>query len=144
MKTRLLSNAESLLQRGANMAVSFDYTDVAAATSGTAINAINVLAGTPVQCLGYQMPTAFDITGTGALAVTVGDGGAANALMASSVIAVDGTEVFYHIGGSAKVYLADDTVDVFFTDATSMAYTSGEIVFYFYVGQPMNKWQRPV
>lgn len=126
---------------GYDVAISFDYTDVAAATSGTAVAALSVLAGTRVQCLGYVMSTAFDVSGTGALAVTVGDGGAANSLMASSVLAVDGTEVFYHVGGSAKVYLADDTVDVFFTDATSMAYTSGKITFYLSVSD-MNKWAK--
>lgn len=142
MKVSWLSKQDRELTN-ADVAVMFDYNDVAAATSGAAINALSVLAGTRVKCLGYRMPTAFDVTGTGALAVTVGDGGSATALMASSVLAVDGTEIFYHVGGSEKVYLVDDTVDVFFTDATSMAYTSGKVIFYFAV-QDMNKWANVV
>lgn len=138
MKTRILSYAEKAMV-GADIAVTFDYADVAAATSGAAIAALSVLAGTKVQVVGMKLSTAFDITGTGALAVTVGDGGAANALQASTVLAVDGTEIPYHVGGSAKVYLVDDTVDVFFTDGTSMAYTSGSVTFYFRV-ENMNEW----
>lgn len=124
---------------GADVAVSYDYSDIATFTSGTATAALSILAGTRVKCLGYRMPVAFDVTGTGALAVTCGDGGSATALMASSVLAVDGTEIFYHVGGSEKVYLVDDTVDMFFTDATSMAYTSGKVTFYFAVSD-MNSW----
>jgi hypothetical protein len=109
--------------------------------SSTAANAaFSVTAGTKVQCVGMKLPTAFERPLTGALAVTVGDGDAADALMASTVIALDGTEILYHIGGSAKAYLANDTVDVFFTDAGSMAYTSGEVWFYFSVSD-MTKWR---
>lgn len=126
---------------GADIMVKYDFTDVAAATTGTAVNALSVLAGTKVQCVGHIMDTAFDVTGTGALTVSVGDGGSATALMAASVIAVDGTEVFYHVGGSAKVYLVDDTVDIFWTDATSMAYTSGAGRLFFAVND-MNKWAK--
>jgi hypothetical protein len=49
--------------------------------------------------------------------------------------------VFYHVGGSPVAYLADDTVDVFFTDATSMTYTSGKVTFYLSV-ENMNKWAK--
>lgn len=132
MKTQVLSNTDKR-DFNANLAVTLDYTDVAASTSGSAINMFSVLAGTKVQCVGMKLNTAFDVTGTGALALTVGDGGAANALMASTVVAVDGTEVYYTAGGSAKVYLVDDTVDAFFTDATSMAYTVGSVTLYFQV-----------
>jgi hypothetical protein len=142
MKLSFLSKTDKEVT-GADVAIMFDYADVAAVASGVAINALSVLAGTRVKCLGYKMATAFDVTGTGALAVTVGDGGAANSLMASSVIAVDGTEIFYHVGGSEKVYLVDDTVDVFFTDATSMAYTAGKITFYLAVSD-MNEWAKVV
>lgn len=142
MKVSWLSKTDKEVT-GADVAVAFDFNDVAAATSTVAVNALSILAGTRVKCLGYVMPTAFDITGTGALAATVGDGGSATALMASSVLAVDGTEVFYHVGGSEKVYLVDDTVDVFFTDASSMAYTSGKVVFYFAVSN-MNDWAKVV
>lgn len=126
---------------GADIMVKWDYTDVAAATSGTAVNAFSVLAGTKVQCVGHILDTAADVTGTGALTISAGDGGSATALMAASVVAVDGTEVFYHVGGSAKVYLVDDTVDLFFTDATSMAYTSGAGRMFFSVSD-MNKWAK--
>lgn len=142
MKTSWLSAQDRTLI-DADVAVMFDYNDVAAATSGAAVAALSVLAGTRVECKGYRMPVAFDRAGTGALAATVGDGGSATALMASSVLAVDGTEVFYHVGGSAKVYLVDDTVDVFFTDAGGMTYTSGKIIFYFKVSD-MNKWANVV
>jgi len=127
----------------ADVAGMVDYTDVATYTSAAAVAALSVLAGTRVECKGYRMPVAFDRSGTGALAVTVGDGGSATALMASSVLAVDGTEVYYHVGGSAKVYLADDTVDLFFTDAGGMTYTNGKIIFYFKVSD-MNKWANVV
>lgn len=126
---------------GADVAISYDYVDVAALTSGVASNMLSVLAGTKVQCVGMVLNTAFDITGTGALAVTLGDGGSATALQASTVLAVDGTEILYHVGGSAKVYLVDDTVDAFFTDATSMAYTSGKVTFYLRI-EDMNKWAK--
>jgi len=126
---------------GADVAVSFDFNDIAAATSGTAINMISVLAGTKVQCVGMVLNTAFDVSGTGALAVSLGDGGSATAVQASTVIAVDGTEILYHVGGSAKVYTADDTVDAFFTDATSMAYTAGKVTFYLALSD-MNKWAK--
>ena len=142
MKTRILSNTE-MREFNANMAVSFDYNDVAAASTGVAVNGISVLAGTKVQVVGMVLNTAFDITGTGALAVTVGDGGSATALQASTVIAADGTEILWHVGGSAKVYLVDDTVDWFFTDATSMAYTSGKVTFYLNVAN-LNELPVPV
>lgn len=142
MKLSWLSKTDKEVT-GADVAVMFDHVDIATYTSGAAQAAFSVLAGTRVKCLGYRMPTAFDVTGTGALAATVGDGGSATALMASSVLAVDGTEIFYHVGGSEKVYLVDDTVDVFFTDATSMAYTSGKVIFYFAVSD-MNKWANVV
>lgn len=138
MKLNWLSKTDKEIT-GADVAVSFDYVDIAAASSGAAINMFSVLAGTKVQCVGMRLLTAFDVSGTGALAVTIGDGGAANSLQASTVIAVDGTEITYHVGGSAKVYTADDTVDAFFTDATSMAYTSGKVIFYLRV-EDMNKW----
>lgn len=130
MKTSILSNTDNKFD-GANYAVTLDYADVAAATSGVAINLFSILAGTKVQCVGMKLNTAFDITGTGALALTVGDGDAANSLLASTVVAVDGTEILYSAGGSAKAYTANDTVDAFFTDATSMAYTSGSVTLYF-------------
>jgi hypothetical protein len=126
---------------GADIMVKYDFNDVAAATSGTAVPAISVLAGTKVQCVGHVMDTAFDVTGTGALTLSVGDGGSATAVMAATVLAVDGTEVFYHVGGSAKVYLVDDNVDLFFTDATSMAYTAGAGRLFFAVND-MNKWAK--
>jgi len=53
-------------------------------------------------------------------------------------VALDDTEILYHVGGSAKVYLVDDTVDVFWT-ASSMAYTSGKLAVYLAV-EDMNKW----
>ena len=135
MKTSLCSKLET---EGEVIAIAFDVNDVAAATSTVAVAALAVLAGTRVQCLGYRMTTAFDITGTGDLTMSFGDGGSATALMAAAVLAVDGTEIYYHVGGSAKVYLVDDNVDVFFT-ATSMAYTSGKVIAYFLVSD-MNKW----
>lgn len=138
MKTRIASEVEKA-QFGYDIAITYDYADVAAATTGTAVAALSVLAGTKVQVVGHKLTTAFDITGTGALTLSVGDGGSATALMAASVIAVDGTEVLWHVGGSAKVYLVDDTVDLFWTDATSMAYTSGQGVVYLRV-EDMNKW----
>lgn len=137
MLTRILSKTEQDLY-GANMALVLDFNDVAAATSTVAVNAISVLAGTKVQVVGMKLVTAFDITGTGDLTINVGDGGSATALMAAAVVAVDGTEILYHVGGSAKVYLVDDTVDLFWT-ATSMAYTSGKLVLYLAVND-MNKW----
>lgn len=138
MKLSWLSKTDKEIT-GADVAVAFDFNDVAASTSGAAIACFTALAGMKVQCLGYRMPTAFDVTGTGALAVTLGDSGSVTRLMASSVLAVDGTEVFYHVGGSAYVYLTDTAVNAYFTDATSMAYTSGKIIFYFKV-EDINKW----
>jgi hypothetical protein len=116
---------------GAVLAVTYTWEDVDGFTSATAVPIFNVTAGTKVQCVGMRLNTAFDITGTGALALSVGDGGSATALMASTVIAVDGTEILYSVGGSEKVYLVDDAVDAFFTDATSMAYTSGSVTLFF-------------
>lgn len=133
MKTQFLSKTDGDLFGGANVAVTFTYADIATYTSGTAVNILAILAGAKVQCLGMKLNTAFDITGTGALAVTLGDTGAANSLQASTVIAVDGTEILYHVGGNAKVYVADDTIQATFTDATSMAYTSGSVTFYLFV-----------
>lgn len=132
MKTRILS-ATDKREFNANVAVTLDYTDVAALTSGAALAILSVLAGTKVQCVATKLNTAFDITGTGALAFTIGDGVSATALHASTVIAVDGTEILYTAGGSAKAYTVDDTVDIFFTDATSMAYTSGSLTVYLQV-----------
>lgn len=137
MKTLILS-ATDKREFNANVALTLDYTDVAALTSGAAKALISVLAGTKVQCVGAKLNTAFDITGTGALAFTIGDGGSATALHASTVIAADGTEILYTAGGSAKAYTVDDTVDIFFTDATSMAYTSGSLTVYLQV-EDLNK-----
>jgi len=125
MKTRILTNQEKL-QFGADYMLVCDYADVAAATSTVAVNALSVLAGTKVQVVGMRLDTAFDITGTGNLTLSVGDGDSATALMAATQVAVDGTEILYHVGGSAKVYTVADTVDLFWT-ASSMAYTSGKI-----------------
>lgn len=140
MKTRIITQAGD---SGPNLAISFNAADIAAYTSGAAQAGLSVLAGTKVQVVGMKLVTAFDRSGTGALAVTVGDGDAANALQASTVLAVDGTEILYHVGGSAKAYLVDDTVDFFFTDAGSMAYTTGEVVFYLRVDD-LNSWPVPV
>lgn len=138
MKTLILSATDKLMT-GADIALVFGFADVAAATTATAVNTLSVLAGTKVQVVGMKLSTPFDISGTGALTLSVGDGGSATALMAAVVVAVDGTEILYHVGGSAKVYLVDDTVDVFWTDATSLAYTSGECTVYLRV-EDMNQW----
>lgn len=124
--------ATSTMKRelGADIGITIDYNDVAGYTSGAAQALLSVKAGTIVQVVGMKLNTAFDRSGTGALAVTVGDGDSATALQASTVIAVDGTEILYHVGGSPKAYLADDTVDAFFTDAGGMTYTSGSVTFY--------------
>lgn len=137
MKTRWLSKTEKD-SFSANLALILDYNDVAAATSTVAVNALSVVAGTKVQVVGYRLTTAFDITGTGDLTLSVGDGGSATSLMAAIVAAVDGTEILYHVGGSPKVYLVDDTVDLFWT-ATSMAYTSGQCIVYLAVDD-LNAW----
>lgn len=137
MKTRLLSTPEKALT-GADVALTLDYNDVAAATSTVAVNSYTVLAGHKVQVVGMKLNTAFDISGSGDLTISVGDGGSATALMAAVQVAVDGTEILYHVGGSAKVYLVDDTVDVFWT-AASMAYTSGSLTLYLRV-ENMNEW----
>lgn len=128
MKTRILTNQEKL-QFGADYMLVCDYADVAAATSTVAVNALSVLAGTKVQVVGMRLDTAFDITGTGNLTLSVGDGDSATALMAATQVAVDGTEILYHVGGSAKVYTVADTVDLFWTayPVGLMAYTSGKI-----------------
>lgn len=128
MITRILSKTEQEVL-GANMALILDYADTAAATSTVAVPAINVLAGTKVQVVGFRLTTPFDITGTGNLTVSMGDGGSATALTAAIQVALDDTEILYHVGGSAKVYLVDDALDVFWT-ASSMAYTAGKCVFY--------------
>lgn len=129
MLSRILTKTEQDIFRGANLALILDYTDVAAATSTVAATPTSVLAGAVVQCVGMKLITAFDITGTGNLTVSLGDGGSATAVTAAIQVAVDDTEILYHVGGSAKVYTVDDTVDVFWT-ASSMAYTSGKLVFY--------------
>lgn len=128
MKTTILSSADRL-HFGANVALTLDYADAAAATTTVAVPALSVLAGTKVQVVGLKLNTAFDIAGTGNLTLSVGDGDSATALMAALQMAVDNTEILYHIGGSAKVYTADDAVDVFWT-ASSMAYTSGSVTLY--------------
>lgn len=137
MLTRILSKTEKDITR-ADIALVLDYADVAAATSTVAVNALSVIAGHKVQVVGMKLVTAFDITGTGNLTISVGDGGSATALTAAVQVALDDTEILYHVGGSAKVYLVDDTVDVFWT-ASSMAYTSGKLVIYLAV-EDMNKW----
>lgn len=138
MLTRWLSKTEEALN-GANCAIVFDFNDIAAATTATAVTALSVLAGHKVQVVGYKQITAFDRSGTGAATLNVGDGNSATSLMAAIVIAVDGTEIIYHIGGSPVVYLVDDTVDFFWTDSGSMAYTSGKGVVYLHV-QYMPDW----
>lgn len=137
MKTLTLSATEKL-EAGANMALVLDFNDVAAATSTVAVNALSVLAGHKIQVVGLKLVTPFDITGTGNLTLSVGDGGSATALMAAVQVALDDTEILYHVGGSAKVYLVDDTVDLFWT-ASSMAYTAGKVVLYLRVDN-MNDW----
>lgn len=137
MKTIILS-ATDKREFNANVAITLDYTDVAAATSGAAVNILSVIAGTKVQCVGTKLNTAFDRSGTGALAFTIGDGNSATGLHASTVIAVDGTEILYTAGGSPVAYTVDDTVDIFFTDAGSMAYTEGSLTVYLQV-ENLNK-----
>ena len=137
MKTRVLSKTEKDLTR-ADIALILDYNDVAAATSTVAATPTSVLAGMKCQVVGMKLKTVFDITGTGNLTISVGDGGSATSLMAAVQVAVDNTEILYHIGGNAVVYLVDDTIDIFWT-ASSMAYTSGELVLYLAV-EDMNRW----
>lgn len=137
MLTRILSKTEKEIF-GANIALVLDFNDVAAATSTVAATPTSVLAGTKAQVVGLKLVTAFDITGTGNLTVSVGDGNSATALMAAVQVAVDNTEILYHIGGSAYVYLVDDTIDIFWT-ASSMAYTSGKLVLYLSIAD-MNEW----
>ncbi len=132
MKTQILSKTDGDLFGGANMALTLDFNDVAAATTTVAVNAIAVLAGAKAQVLGLKLNTAFDITGTGNLTLSVGDGNSATSLMAAVQVAVDNTEILYHVGGSPIVYLADDTIDLFWT-AASMAYTSGSVTLYLFV-----------
>ena len=138
MKTRIASALEKA-QFGYDIAITYDYVDVAAATTATAVPGPSVLAGAKVQVVGHKLITAFDGGAGTALTLSVGDGGSATALMAATVIAVDGTEVYWHVGGSAKVYLVDDAVDFFWTDAGSMAYTSGQGVVYLRV-ENMTEW----
>lgn len=137
MLTRWLSKTEKEITR-ADLALVLNYADVAAATSTVAAPALSVLAGTKVQVVGMKLTTPFDISGSGNLTISIGDGDSATALTAAIQVALDNTEILYHIGGSAKVYLVDDAVDVFWT-AGSMAYTTGEIVVYLAV-EDMNKW----
>lgn len=140
MKTRVLSKTEKDLTR-ADIALVLDFNDAAAATDATAVNVVSVLAGHKCQVVGMKVLTAFDCSGTGNLTISVGDGGSATALMAAVQVAVDDTEVLWHVGGSAKVYLVDDTIDVFW-DTTGVAlstYTSGELVVYLAI-EDMNRW----
>jgi len=140
MKVAVLSKTDQELT-GANIAVALDFNDIAASTSGAAIALFTAPVGTKVQCVGYRLETAFDVSGTGALAVTIGDSGSATRLCASAVLAVDGTEVFYHVGGNPYVYLSELAVNAYATDATSMAYTAGKVIYYFSVND-MTKWAK--
>lgn len=133
MKLQILSKTDGDLFGGANIAVTWDFNDIAGYTSAAAQNVLAILAGTKAQCLGMKLNTAFDVSGTGALTIQVGDTGSANSLLASTVIAVDGTEILYAIGGSAKAYVTADTIQATFTDATSMAYTVGSVTVYLFV-----------
>lgn len=140
MLTRILSKTEQDLY-GANMALVLEAADAAAATDATAVNVLSVPAGMKVQVVGMKLVTAFDGTGTGNLTISVGDGDSATALMAAVQVALDDTEILYHVGGSPKVYLAADTVDVFW-DTTGVAitvYNTGKLVIYLAVND-MNKW----
>lgn len=138
MKTRILSLTEKTIT-GADVLFQFDYNDIAGYTSGAAQSILATLAGNKAQIVGMKLITPFDRTGTGALAVTVGDSSAANALQASTVLALDGSYISYHVGGSAKVYTAADNIQFTFTDAGSMAYTVGEVVFYARL-EDVNRW----
>jgi hypothetical protein len=73
---------------GACLAVTYTWEDVDGYTSATAVPIFDVKAGTKVQCVGMRLNTAFDVSGTGALALSVGDDASATALLASTVIAV--------------------------------------------------------
>jgi hypothetical protein len=137
MKTVFLGKTDKEITN-ANVVLICDYTDVALATSTVAVNALSVLAGHKVQVVGIRLKTPFDITGTGNLTLSVGDGSSATALSAAIQVALDDTEILYSAGGSAKTYTVDDTVDLFWT-ASSMAYTSGEVAIYLAVDN-LNDW----
>ena len=133
MQTRILTPSEKRQFR-ADVALVLDFNDVAAATSTVAVPSLSVLAGTKVQCVGLRLVTAFN---SGSLTLSIGDGNSATSLTSAVQMATGSTPIAYHVGGSAVVYLVDDTVDVFWT-CSNMAKTSGKVVVYLAV-EDMNK-----
>jgi hypothetical protein len=142
MLTRWLSKTEEEITGANLLLVLKGDSDTITATDTVAVPLISVLAGTQVQVMGMKLVTPFDGTGTGNLTVSVGDGGSATTLLAATQVALDDTEVLYSAGtGTRKVYLVDDTVDVFW-DTTGVAitvYTTGELNLYLKVTN-MNAW----
>jgi hypothetical protein len=92
-------------------------------------------AGTVVWRAGLRLATAFDASGDAAidsLTVIVGDGSDDNRLIASTQLAVDGTEILYAVTANAVdtlpyAYLAADTIDAIFTCSGGASPTLAEI-----------------
>jgi len=91
-----------------------DLTEATAATAQV-IPLLTVAIGDLVEVVGTYLPTPFEDASDAAFnttAITIGDGGSANRLLASQELNVNGTEVLGKAGAGPYVYVAADMVDV--------------------------------
>jgi len=152
MKFRLLSDTERKLYQAEVMA-QFDYTDVAAlgaattgnlsvvpATTNGAMPAAGtsgtdtVPAGTAIKFKALIVDTAFVSGSAAGLAVTIGDAGSANRLMASSQLQSGQTPVTYVVGITNEfVVTTAQTFNAYFTSTTAnlSTFTAGSARAFF-------------
>lgn len=120
------------------------YADFSTAGLSLAVPLIAYTAGTAITKAAYKLVTAFDGGATSTGTLIVGHNGAttddADSLIASTVVHVDGTEVFYGLGtgaafaANATGYVALDAGNIEATlttvDANTSALTQGEVHVY--------------
>lgn len=98
----------------ANLVVEFDHVDLTEATAATAqtLTPFTTKAGETVQLMRAEIIVPFEDTADSAnntTAITVGDAGSANRLLASQELNVNGTEVHSKVGTGTQYAPTADT-----------------------------------
>ena len=126
------------------------HEDLTQATANTAqvIPILSAPAGTYVRDCAIHMTTAFKDTSDAAFnttAITIGDDGDVDRLLASCELNVNGTEVFWKGTVPANVpylFAADNTIDITFNamaDKALVDIDAGELVVFLNVAELANK-----
>lgn len=140
MKVYMLLNEERIEKR-ADLAVSFDHTDLTEVTAATAqvLSPFSILANLQgVECKQLEVKEAFEDTTDAAfndVQITIGDAGSANRLLTATQVNRNGTEVYLKGGtGTLFVPTADTVVTITAGSMTAKnlaALNRGKAIAYF-------------